>query len=99
MKSKYQIGYIGIRVSKLGQAGKLLKSAMWAKHNPMGLNNRNSFKFTKSGITKDQFFSFDFSSLKKAGLDGVAFWVSEAQILRNSSITDHQWSLRRDLSA
>lgn len=91
MKSKYKMGWIGIRASKLGQAGRLLKNQGWIK---ITSDNRNALNWARPVRTNEQFMATDWSQIANAGLEGTAFWLSDAQWGANAGITDKQWQQR-----
>lgn len=90
----YQMGHIGIRVSKLGKAAKLLKSGGWIKLGHADINNRNAFDWILPNKTKDQFTAMDWTKLSDAGLNGIAAWFCDVQWKYNSALTDAQWQAR-----
>ncbi|OQB31526.1 MAG: hypothetical protein BWY09_02919 [Candidatus Hydrogenedentes bacterium ADurb.Bin179] len=97
--SAYQMGWIGIRASKIGKASNILKADGWIKLGHADLNNRNAFSWVRPRRTKDQFTSMDWTKLANAGLVGVAAWFCDAQWKLNSALTDAQWQARAIIEA
>ncbi len=91
MKSKYQMGWFGIRASKMGRAARLLKNQGWIRTGPAELNNRNAWNWIRPGQTSEDFNQRDWSDLANAGLEGIAIWFCDAQWGANAGITDVQW--------
>ncbi|MGD1088714.1 MAG: hypothetical protein ABR955_08310 [Verrucomicrobiota bacterium] len=94
MKSKYQIGWIGIRSSKIGRSARLLKNQGWMKIGHAEINNRNGFNWIRPVQTVADFNSKDWRQLADAGLVGLAIWFCDAQWGKNAAITDVQWQNR-----
>ncbi len=92
--SAYQLGWIGIRVAKAGRASKILKRDGWIKMDPASINNHNAFGWMRPCRTEEEYLTTDWNYLAKAGLSGVAMWITKAQQGKNSSVTDHQWQRR-----
>ncbi len=96
MKSKYQIGWIGIRVQKAGKSARIFKNQGWIKLNSHAdTNNRNGFDYIRCAVDGNYFKTYDFKPFKEAGLQGLAIWFSDAQWKYNSGFTDKQWQNRR----
>lgn len=92
--SAYHLGWIGIRVSKVGRASKILKREGWIKMHPADLNNRNGFSYVRPCRTEAEYLATDWSGFARAGMEAVAFWITDAQFGHTAAITDHQWKLR-----
>lgn len=97
MKSKYQIGWIGIRASKTGRASKILKKEGWIRLDHASLNNRNGFDWIRAAQTFEAFNTTKWNDLAEAGLCGFAVWFCDAQWGQNSGITDFQWQNRKNI--
>lgn len=95
MKSKYQIGLIGVRLSTKGASSKLLKNLGAMKCGPQELNNRNAFDAVIWTKTEEEFKSFDLAQFAAAGASGFAVWITDAQWRVNDAVTDRQWINRR----
>lgn len=93
--SAFKLGWVGIRVSKVGNASKILKRLGYFKSGPADLNNRNSFAWLRPGRTKAEFDAIDWRQLADAGLQGIAMWFTDAQWGHTAGITDVQWQDRR----
>lgn len=91
--SKYKVGFIGLRITKLGSSSKLLKKQGWMKLNHPA-HNRNSFDYIKWVISKDKFNSFDWQPFIKNNLEAIAVWCTDAQWGKDGGITDKQWKNR-----
>lgn len=91
MKSKYQLGWIGLRVTRHGRAAATLKRSGWMRSHHADRNNRNAFDWVKPTITHDQFDHTNWNDLASRGLEAVAFWLTDAQWGRNAGLTDRQW--------
>lgn len=92
--SKYKLGWIGIRASRLGRSGRLLKKLGFWKENHAQLNNRNGFNWVRPCKSAHDFKAIDWKALAAAGLDGVAMWITDAQWGSNAAVTDRQWQAR-----
>lgn len=92
--SKFEMGWIGIRISVHGKSSKLLKSYGWIKLGHAELNNRNGFDWVRPGITKEQFDQQDWTKLADTGLEAIAIWFCDAQWKNGSSLTNTQWKNR-----
>ena len=97
--SAFQLGWIGIRVSKSGRAAKLLKRQGWIKQHPAEHYNRNAFNWMRPCRTEAQYLAMEWSPFAKAGLEGIAMWITDAQWGHTASVTDHQWQLRSTIEA
>jgi hypothetical protein len=95
MKSKYKIGWIGLRVSRLGQSANRLHRDGWVKTGHAALNNRNGFDWIRPVRTREQFQETDWMDFAAHGLEAIAVWFSDAQWGMIAGITDNQWRDRR----
>ena len=94
--SKYKLGWIGIRVRKIGRASSALKKlGYFTRSCHADINNRNGFDFIRPCVTGNQFDAYDWTMLAEAGLEGIAFWITDAQLGAVDGITDKQWLNRR----
>lgn len=66
---------------------------------PADLNNRNAFVWMRPCRTEAEYLATDWSALAKAGLEGIAMWITDAQWGHNSNVTDHQWTHRSIIEA
>ena len=96
MKSKYQIGHIGLRISRVGNAGRLLAALGWRQDHAQ-LNNRDAFGAVIPNKTREDFAAFDWSRLSTLGMEAVAVWISDAQWGANSGMTTAQWRARKEI--
>lgn len=94
MKSKYKMGWIGIRVGRLGGAGRLLRDSGWLRLDHSSPNNRDGFDWVLPCQTRSGFLAMDWRTLAGAGLEGMAFWVSSAQREADTGMTAAQWGER-----
>lgn len=92
--SKYKLGWIGLRVERIGNATGWLKRNGWMKSYPAQLNNRNAFNWVRPCRTHQEFKEMSWHPLAKNGLAGLAFWITDAQWENNSGLTDKQWQER-----
>lgn len=94
------MGWVGLRVSKLGKSSKILKRQGWfTTGGAAELNNRNGFNWIRPGKTNAQFNEIDWRELANAGLVAVAIWFCDAQWKFNAGITDAQWQNRAIVEA
>lgn len=91
--NKYEIGWIGLRVERLGRSAKLLRRMGFVKTTPSV--DRNGFNWLQITGTKDQFDAMFWTPLAKAGLKAVAVWYTDAQHDQNAAVTDLQWRARQ----
>lgn len=97
--NKYHVGWIGLRVQKLGRAASALKRQGWMRRARCDANNRNAFDWVRPLQDHAQFMATDWSTLANRGLEGVAMWVCDAQLSREDAVTDQQWSERAFIEA
>ena len=94
--SAYKLGWIGIRVIRVGKAAKILKNDGWMKMSSGAeVNNRNAFNWMKPVVSREKFETMDWTKLANAGLEALAVWITDAQWGESAAITDHQWADRR----
>lgn len=94
MKNSLKLGWIGIRASKVGKASAMLKGAGWIKLCPADVNNRDACNWVRPVRTEAEYLTSDWTPLANAGLEGVAFWVSDLQWGKSAAATTAQWSRR-----
>lgn len=99
IKSKYQMGWIGIRASKVGRSSKLLKKQGWMKLGHADLNNRNGFNWVRPVQEEKDFINKNWSELANVGLEGIAIWFTDAQWGADAAVTDVQWQKRAIIEA
>ena len=97
--SRYAVGWIGLRVERLGSASHALISSGWIKQHHADLYNRNAFDWVRPVQTREQFEATDWRPLSNLGLSGMAFWITDAQWGKNAGITDAQWMNRAIIEA
>ena len=90
--SKYKIGWIGLRVVRIGRASKTLQALGWIYAGRHGeINNRNGFNWLRPSQTESDFQTADWKRLASHGLQATAVWFSDAQWGKMSGITEKQW--------
>lgn len=98
--NKYKEGWIGIRAKRVGRAARALKRSGWMRTGGHAeLNNRDGLDWLRPMKTREDFKSFDWAALANLGLNGVAFWFTDAQWGRSSGITGKQWRERAIVEA
>lgn len=96
MRSKYKVGWVGLRVSRTGRAGRALRQTGWMRCD--SAENRNGFDWLLPCKTRDQFHAMQWNTLAASGLDGIAVWFSDAQWGKSAGITDTQWQDRHSIA-
>lgn len=94
MKSKYELGWIAVRASRVGKSTALLKRNGFMRLNHSDLNNRLGANFVKPFCTCEQFEQWDWRRASRLGLEGIAFWITDAQWGLGVGPTDKQWQGR-----
>lgn len=79
MKTKYEMGWIILRIAKRGRAVAALKKAGFMFHSHAELNNRTGSDAVKPVATLADFKGFDWRRFSERGLEGIAFWITDAQ--------------------
>jgi hypothetical protein len=95
MKSKYKLGWICLRATRIGSAARLLKRAGWWKMGHAEMNNRNGFDWVIPCRTESEFNSMDWVPFASRGLMAVAMWITDAQWKDSLAVTDTQWENRK----
>ena len=94
IKSSFKLGQINIRTTRAGKSSQILKRAGWIKLSPSAINNRNACNWVMSIRTEAEYLATDWTPLAAAGLEGVAFWISDYQWSHDAAPTAAQWSRR-----
>lgn len=92
--TKYNMGWIILRLSKTGRAGRLLKRAGWMPTDRAAINNRHGADWLRPVARREMFEAYDWTPLAAAGAQGLAYWITDAQWGINAGATDKQWQRR-----
>lgn len=98
-RTKYNHGWLGIRVEKLNGTGKLLRSMGWLKADSANKNNPAGFNWMRYGQPESAYNGEMIQKLAAAGLDGLVGWISDAQYERGIGMTRKQWQATRRIDS
>ncbi len=95
MITKYNHGWLGLRVTKLNGCGRLLRKNGWFKADRANKNNPCGFDWMRYGQPDSAINSPITWELSANGLCGLVGWISDAQHERGVGMTRKQWSKTR----